>query len=297
MNNPSRIIMVRPAHFGFNTETASSNKFQKTASIENSQELALAEFDNMFEKLRSKGIDVLILDDTKDTVKPDAIFPNNWVSFHPDGTSVFYPMEASNRRIERRKDIFNLLPDFDSRQLIDLTHYEKENRFLEGTGSIIFDHRNKLAFCAISSRSDVGVFEDLSKRLGFTPVCFEAHDMNGHPIYHTNVLLSIGENITVVCDASITNPIERAMVLNQLNNSGNIVVTVDFQQMNQFAANCLEVNNKEGQPYLIMSETAYMAFPKTSLNNLGNKVEIISVAIPTIEKIGGGSARCMMLGV
>jgi hypothetical protein len=297
MNNPSRIIMVRPAHFGFNTETAASNKFQKTASIDNSQDLALAEFDNMVDKLRSKEIDVLILEDTNEIVKPDAIFPNNWVSFHPDGTSVFYPMEALNRRIERRKDIYELLPDFDSKQLIDLTHYEKENRFLEGTGSIIFDHRNKLAFCAISSRSDVGAFEDLSRKLGFTPISFEAHDINGHAIYHTNVLLSIGENITVVCDAAITNPIERAMVLNQLNNSGNVVVTIDFQQMNQFAANCLEVNNRHGQPYLIMSETAYMAFPKASLNNHCGKVEIISVAIPTIEKIGGGSARCMMLGV
>lgn len=289
--------MIRPAHFGFNLETAASNKFQKTVSIENAQDFALAEFDNMVSKLRGKNIDVLILDDTLEPKKPDAIFPNNWISFHPNGASVIYPMEAANRRVERRMDVYELLPDYSPQQLIDLTHYEHDNKFLEGTGSIIFDHKNKLAFCAIASRSYVTAFEDLCSKLGFTPISFEAHDVNGHAIYHTNVLLSIGENTTVICDACISNPIERAMVMNKLSDSGNLIVSIDFKQMNQFAGNCLEVNNKQGQPYLIMSETAYMSFPTETLNIINAKTEIIPVAIPTIEKIGGGSARCMMLGV
>jgi hypothetical protein len=297
MNNPNRIIMVRPANFGYNPETAESNKFQNTASIENAQDLALEEFDNMVRKLRLHDIEVLILQDTETPKKPDAIFPNNWISFHPEGQSVLYPMEATNRRIERRMDVFDLVPDFNRNQLIDITHFESESKFLEGTGSIIFDHKNKLAYCAIASRSDVTAFELVCQKLGFTPISFEAHDVNGHAIYHTNVLLSIGENVTVICEECISNPIERAMVMNKLRESGNLIITIDFKQMAQFAGNCLEVNDKSSKPYLIMSETAFQSFSDETRNLIGKKVEIISVAIPTIEKIGGGSARCMMLGV
>jgi hypothetical protein len=297
MNNPNRIIMVRPANFGYNPETAESNKFQNTAPIVNAQDLALEEFDNMVRKLRRHDIEVLVLQDSDTPKKPDAIFPNNWISFHPDGQSVLYPMEAPNRRIERRMDVLELVPDFNRDQLIDLTHFEAESKFLEGTGSIIFDHRNKLAFCAISSRSDVTAFEHICQKLGFTPISFEAHDVNGHAIYHTNVLLSIGENVTVICEECISNPIERAMVMNKLRESGNLIITIDFKQMAKFAGNCLEVNDKSGKPYLIMSETAFQAFSEETKNLIGKKVELIPVAIPTIEKIGGGSARCMMLGV
>jgi hypothetical protein len=297
MNNPNRLILVRPANFGYNSETAASNKFQNTVEIENPQLLALQEFDNMIRKLSLHDIDVLVLDDTATPIKPDAIFPNNWISFHPNGQSVLYPMEAKNRRIERRIDVYKLLPDFDSKNMIDLTHFENEAKFLEGTGSVIYDHKNKLAFCAISSRSNVQVFEELCQKLGFTPISFEAHDVLGHPIYHTNVLLSIGNKITVVCDECISNPIERAMVMNKLRESSNVVISIDFRQMTQFASNCLEVNNKSGQSFLIMSETAFQSLPTETINSIKKDVEIISVAIPTIEKIGGGSARCMILGV
>lgn len=297
MNNPERIIMVRPAHFGFNAETAESNKFQKTLVLENAQELALLEFDSVVETLRFNYIEVLILEDTAQPIKPDAIFPNNWISFHPDGRSVLYPMEALNRRLERRMDVFDLVPEFNPENLLNITNFEHSKQFLEGTGSIIFDHNNETAYCAISSRSDVLAFEDVCQKLGFLPISFEAHDLNGHAIYHTNVLLSIGNNITVICAESISNPIERAMVLNKLKESGNLIVEIDFYQMNHFAANCLEVNNKNGDSHLIMSETAYLSFSESMLRLIADQVKIISVAIPTIEKIGGGSARCMMLGV
>lgn len=297
MNNPNRIIMVRPANFGFNPETAASNKFQKSAAFENTQNLALAEFDLMVSTLRNKSIEVLVFDDTEEPSKPDAIFPNNWISFHPNGVSVLYPMEAENRRIERSMEVFEMLPDYSIQKLIDITHFENNNQFLEGTGSIIFDHNNKNAYCAISSRSDVEVFENICQQLGFKSISFEAHDMNGHAIYHTNVLLSIGENIIVLCSAAISDPIERAMVLEQLRATNRILVDISFLQMNHFAANCLEVNDKNGTPKLIMSQTAFQSFTPTQLASISEKLEIIAVSIPTIEQIGGGSARCMMLGV
>lgn len=289
--------MVRPANFGFNPETAASNKFQKSAAFENTQNLALAEFDLMVSTLRKKSIEVLVFDDTEEPSKPDAIFPNNWISFHPNGVSVLYPMEAENRRIERSMEVFEMLPDYSVQKLIDITHFENNNQFLEGTGSIIFDHNNKNAYCAISSRSDVEAFEYICQQLGFKSISFEAHDLNGHAIYHTNVLLSIGENIIVFCSAAISDPIERAMVLQQLRSTNKILVDISFHQMNQFAANCLEVNDKIGTPKLIMSQTAFQSFTPTQLASISEKLEIIAVSIPTIEQIGGGSARCMMLGV
>ncbi len=289
--------MVRPANFGFNLETAESNKFQKSATIADASRLALAEFDLMVSTLREKDIDVLVFDDTLEPQKPDAIFPNNWISFHPNGISVLYPMEAENRRIERRLEVFELLPDYSAKNLIDITHYENSNKFLEGTGSIIYDHTNKKAYCAIASRSDVEAFEDICKQLGFKAISFDAHDIHGHAIYHTNVLLSIGDNIIVLCSVCISDPIERSMVLQQLRATGKTIIDIDFQQMNQFAGNCLEVNDKHGAPKLIMSQTAFESFSKEIIDLISEKLEIVSVSIPTIEQIGGGSARCMMLGV
>lgn len=297
MNNPDAIIMVRPANFGFNWETAESNKFQNDFHVENAQNLAVQEFDAMVELLRGEDIDVRIFDDSFEPIKPDAIFPNNWISTHEDGRTVLYPMEAKNRRLERRTDIYDLLPLHNENACIDLTHYENENKFLEGTGSIIFDHSNKTAYCAISSRSNVVVFEEICKMLNYRPISFEATDLNGFQIYHTNVLLSIGENVIVFCSESVENPIERAMLLKEFENTQRLVVQVSQKQMNSFAANCLEVNDKMGNPKLIMSKTAFNSLSGEQISAIESYVKIVSVAIPTIEKIGGGSARCMMLGV
>jgi len=289
--------MVRPANFGFNIETAESNKFQKSATIQNVHLLALAEFDNMVEQLRKEEIEVLVFQDTEIPHKPDAIFPNNWLSFHPNGVSVLYPMEAKNRQIERRMEIFELVPEYNFQNNIDISNYESENKFLEGTGSIIFDHDQNKAYCAVSSRSNTAIFEELMSKLGFKAISFEALDLNGHQIYHTNVMLSIGDQIIVVCSESISDPLERHMVLNELNLSNKAIIDIDFSAMTNFAGNCLEINNKSGQSVLVMSETAHNHLTENQIFEISKKSKIVFVSIPTIESIGGGSARCMMLGV
>jgi len=297
MNNPNAIIMVRPANFGFNEETAASNKFQNTEEIQDAPSKALQEFDAMVEKLRSADIDVRIFEDTPNPVKPDAVFPNNWISLHPDGRSVLYPMEAPNRRIERRLEVLALTQKHSPDALLDFTAFENQDKFLEGTGSIIFDYYTKTAYCAESSRSDVAVFERVCEKLDFRPISFDARDINGFQIYHTNVLLSIGDNIIVWCSACVENPIERAMVQSALRDTNRIFIEISFQQMANFAANCLEVNDKNGHPVLILSDTAYAALQPEQLALIRSRVKIVSVNIPTIETLGGGSARYMLLGV
>ena len=297
MNNPNAIIMVRPANFGFNEETAASNKFQNIEEIQDAPSKALDEFDLMVEKLRSAEIDVRVFEDTSTPVKPDAIFPNNWISLHPDGRSVLYPMEAPNRRIERRLEVLELTQKHSPEELLDFTAFENQGKFLEGTGSIIFDYHTKTAYCAESSRSNVAVFEELCEKLDFRPMSFDARDIHGFQIYHTNVLLSIGDNIIVLCSACIENPIERAMIQTSLINTNRIFIDISFQQMANFAANCLEVIDKNGNPVLIMSHTAFAALKPEQLDLMTSRVKVVSVNIPTIETLGGGSARCMLLGV
>lgn len=297
MNNPNAIIMVRPANFGFNEETSASNKFQNSSEIEDAQIKALHEFDVMVETLRDAAVDVRVFEDTENPVKPDAIFPNNWISLHAQGQSVLYPMEAENRRIERRLEVLALTNQHKKEDLLDFTYFEKEGKFLEGTGSIIFDNQTNTAYCAQSSRSDVGVFEQVCQKLGFVPVSFDARDVHGFQIYHTNVLLSIGDHIVVLCSDCIENPIERAMVKTSLTNRDRIFVEISFDQMAHFAANCLEVNDAQGNPVLVMSQTAFEAFSAEQLTFIRSRVKIVAVKIPTIETLGGGSARCMLLGV
>jgi hypothetical protein len=297
MNNPNAIIMVRPANFGFNNETAASNKFQNRSKIEDAQKKALHEFDVMVETLRDAAVDVRVFEDTVTPVKPDAIFPNNWISLHAHGQSVLYPMEAENRRIERRLEVLALTNQCKKEDMLDFTYFEKEGKFLEGTGSIIFDNQTKTAYCAQSSRSDVGVFEQVCQKLGFVPVSFDARDVHGFQIYHTNVLLSIGDNIVVLCAECIENPIERAMVKSALTKLERLFIEISFDQMARFAANCLEVNDKNGHPVLVMSQTAFEAFSAEQLASIRSCVKIVAVKIPTIETLGGGSARCMLLGV
>jgi hypothetical protein len=297
MSNPNHIILVRPANFGFNFETAGSNKFQQTATIDQAQEKAVAEFDRMVEQLRSQNIVCTVFQDTEDPIKPDAIFPNNWISVQPNGTLAIYPMEAENRRLERRRDIVDFLISKGFSPVFDYSSFEKQGQIVEGTGSILFDHENNLAFGCISSRTDAKLFEQIVSELGYKPISFLAEDLNGHPIYHTNVMLAIGEHTIVCCAESISNPIERQMVTEQLKSAGKVYVEISLSQMNQFAGNCLEVNDKTGKPKLILSQTALDALHTEQINSLQNAVELVPVEIPTIEKIGGGSARCMCLGI
>jgi len=298
MKNPVELIMIRPANFGFNSETAQSNHFQNGQLNYDSSTLAITEFDNMVSTLRNAQLSVTVFEDTKTPLKPDAIFPNNWISAHEDGTIVLYPMEAENRRIERREDVINFLKTKKyNTSLIDLTEAETQTKYLEGTGSIIFDSVNRDAYACISSRTDVELFEHLCKKLIYNPISFISEDAIGNAIYHTNVMLSIGEHIIVICSESIPDLIERAMVLKRLKASNRTLIDVSFRQMNQFCCNCIEVDDIKGNSHLIMSLTAYKALRQDQIEEITKTTSILPVDIHTIETIGGGSARCMILGV
>lgn len=298
MKNPNELIMIRPANFGFNSETAQSNRFQNEQQIDNSSILAIQEFDHMVSDLLKSGLIINVFEDTSIPIKPDAIFPNNWISTHENGTIVLYPMEAENRRIERREDILDFLRNkgYDT-ALIDLTRSEVDAKYLEGTGSIIFDSVNRDAYACISSRTDVKLFEQLCKKLNYNPISFLAEDVSGNAIYHTNVMLSIGEHVIIICSESIPDMVERAMVMNTLKASNRTLIDVSFAQMNQFCCNCIEVDDINGNSRLIMSSTAHNALHDNQINQIAQTTTILPVDINTIETIGGGSARCMILGI
>lgn len=294
----SEIMMIRPASFAFNQETAISNLFQKEeASIkpEELQERAVAEFDAFVAKLRENGVKVRVIEDTPNPPKPDAIFPNNWISMHQTGEIFLYPMEAPSRRRERREDIIQKLKqEYAVSNVTDLSSSEKDGKYLEGTGSIVFDHPNKLAYACISPRTDAGLLENFCKSIGYEAVSFAADDEQGKAIYHTNVMMCMGTDIAVICLESITDKAEKSKVLQKLNSAKQEVVEISFDQMNHFAGNMLEVKNEGGEALLVMSSQAYDSLNGDQLKQLERHVKIVHSPIDTIERIGGGSARCMM---
>ena len=296
---PDCIFMVRPASFGFNSDTESTNAFQHTmTNDEHVQEIAVAEFDSAIETIRKADIDVLIGDDSFLPEKPDAIFPNNWFSIHADGRLVLYPMLAPNRRFERSKNYIDLFVNkFGPLEIVDLTFYEDQQRFLEGTGSIVFDHPNKIAYACHSPRTDEGVLEDVCKRLGYTPLMFHADDENGKPIYHTNVMLCVGEKIAVVCLDSIKSESGQERLLSSFTFTGHRVVSISYQQMRCFAGNMIEVQSKTGKRFLLLSQHALDSLMDGQIKELLKHVELLPVSIPTIEKYGGGGIRCMVAGI
>lgn len=298
------ILMIEPVRFGFNDQTAVNNYFQQKDEVSGSevQRLALAEFNGMVGKLRARGIDVVVVKDTAEPHTPDSIFPNNWISFHRDGRVVLYPMYAENRRAERRSDILHGLAEtgFHITQTVDYTAFEKQHRFLEGTGSMVLDHVHKIAYTALSERSDKTLFLHFCADFGFTPVCFSANQtVNGKrlPIYHTNVMMCVADKYAVVCLDTLDRPDERQMVTDSLVTSGKEIIDISEEQMHHFAGNMLQVENKEGTCFLVMSQTAYDSLTCMQTARLVSYNEMIPVAIPTIEKYGGGSARCMMAEV
>ncbi len=294
---PHSIIMIRPANFGYNVETAKSNSFQNSLESNNIESTVLAEFDGMVRALRSAGIAVDVYDDSPLPIKPDAVFPNNWFSTHPDGKIITYPMLAENRRLERRQDIIETLTNhYQYSSILDWTHHENEQRFLEGTGSIIFDHIHKTAYACESPRTDIKLLEQLCAKIGYLPISFQSHGLDGTAIYHTNVMLSIGEDIALVCAESIPFEMEKRLLLKALKKHHK-VIELDFSQMNQFACNCLEVERKDQKNALVMSTTAKNSLRIDQIEKIEDYLEIVAVTIPTIETIGGGSARCMMAGI
>ncbi|MDR2684309.1 MAG: amidinotransferase [Prevotellaceae bacterium] len=300
----SNILMISPAAFGFNAQTAENNFFQKNDNTQPSeiQQLALSEFNAMVEKLRGKGINVIVIKDTLLPHTPDSVFPNNWISFHKNGAVVLYPMFAENRRQERREDIINHLQqiDFQYNSILDLTHYEKENRFLEGTGSMIFDRENHIAYAALSERTDKRLFEKFCEKMNFFPLAFHAFqsaDKKRLPIYHTNVMMCVADVYAVVCIDAVDAFQEKTSLLDRLTGTGKKIIEISEKQMNAFAGNMLQVQNDSGKKFLVMSQTAYNSLNCAQITQLSDFNEIITVEIPTIEKYGGGSARCMMAEV
>jgi len=296
------VLMVRPASFGWNAETAASNRFQASAPTTGGDAAtrAVAEFDALAAALAEAGVTVFACEDRADPVCPDAVFPNNWVSLHADGTVVLYPLLARSRRRERRLDV---LLELERRgghrvvRLLDLTHHELHGRFLEGTGSVVFDHVARVAYACRSPRTDAAVLEELCAELGYTAVAFDAADRAGVPVYHTNVMLSIGTGCVLVCADAV--PAEqRGALLERLAASGRRVLAIDHAQMRAFAGNVLELRGAGSARVLAGSQRAFACLSPGVRERLASCVDrIVAVPVPTIEDQGGGSVRCMLAEV
>jgi hypothetical protein len=295
----AHILMIRPVNFGFNEETAASNSFQNRNADKNGvQEKARAEFDGMVGILIENGVDVTVIEDTPEPYTPDSIFPNNWVSFHADGTIFLYPMQAENRRLERREDIIAQLENrFEVKHIIDLSRFEQENKFLEGTGSMVLDRANKVAYACISPRTDREVLALFCEQAGYKEVSFHAYDEYHQAIYHTNVLMCIGSKFAVICLDSIPDADEKNAVTAILKLTNKEIVNISFEQMNRFAGNMLEVRNKNGESLIVMSQNAFNALDRIQKSILEKFGDLVYADINTIETNGGGSARCMMAEV
>ncbi len=295
------ILMVRPANFGFNDETAASNAFQSddgSLGHEEISRLAVAEFDAFVEKLRSAGVDVIVAQDTVRPLKPDAVFPNNWVTFHEDGTVVTYPMYAPVRRLERRADILlDLQARFRVNRKIQLEEYENIEHFLEGTGSMIIDRPNGLVYACLSPRTTRSLLERFCAQMDCEPVAFHAIDAAGVEIYHTNVMMALGETFVVICLDTVTDETEQALLLQKFALTGKEIIEISPEQMMAFAGNMLQVRNRKGETYLVMSEQAYRSLNARQVSQIMRHTNILYSPIPTIETYGGGSARCMMAEV
>ena len=295
----STVLMIRPTRFESNPLTAASNRFQgrSDATPEEQQQAALREFDALADALREADITVVAVDDTPEPHTPDSIFPNNWVSFHADGRVVLYPMEATNRRTERRTDIIDLLTDdfgFQVAEILNMTEHENSGHFLEGTGSMVLDRVNKIAYACLSSRTQLDPLGDFAQRMGYEVVAFDAVDREGIPIYHTNVLMNVGESVAVICDAAITRDDQRHAVLARLEESGHSVMSLNYEQLDAFAGNMLELRNKKGARVIAMSDRAWNSLHKDQRASLRANGEVVTSNINNIEDSAGGSVRCML---
>lgn len=296
------ILMIRPVAFRMNEQTAVNNYYQKVLdglTPETVNAKAQAEFDTFVNKLRMVGVDVTVVDDTINPDTPDSIFPNNWISFHENGDVVLYPMFAENRRAERREDILDTLEDkgFVINEIMDYTLAEEDNVFLEGTGSLLLDRENSKAYCALSPRADEELMIEFCEDFEFTPVIFEAFQtVNGERklIYHTNVMMCLGDTFAVICADCIDDKKERKMVLDSLKGDDKEVILITEDQVNNFAGNMLEVKGSDDRRYLVMSSSAYNSLTKKQIAQLEEHITIIHSSLDTIEACGGGSARCMM---
>ncbi|OYU84576.1 MAG: amidinotransferase [Flavobacterium sp. BFFFF2] len=299
------ILMIRPVSFRMNEQTAVNNYYQKVLDAIDPatvNQQAQAEFDAFVAKLRKVGVQVIVVEDTLEPDTPDSIFPNNWISFHETGDIALYPMFAENRRLERREDIFEVLEEvgFEIRDIMDYTSAEEDAIFLEGTGSMVLDRENGKAYCALSPRADEELFIEFCEDFEFTPVVFTAFqtvDGQRMPIYHTNVMMCVGDTFAVVCADTIDDKQERKLLLDSLHGDDKEIILITEDQVNCFAGNMLEVKGADDRRYLVMSESAHKALTKKQIERLEEHVTILSANLDTIEACGGGSARCMMAEV
>ena len=293
------VLMIRPARFGWNPETADSNRFQQAGAGADAAAAARREFDGLTAKLRTAGVEVHVADDTPDPPKPDACFPNNWVSFHADGTAVLYPMMAPSRRAERRPELIERLRDsgFRVARTLDLSGWESRGEFLEGTGSLVLDRCHRVAFACRSPRTTASALADFAAKLGYRTVTFDARGPMGEPLYHTNVMMAIGEGFSVVCAEAIADAGERAAVLGGLAAAGHEPIEIDAGAMHGFAGNLLALRSRDGSQLIALSDTAWASLPSAVRAALARHGRIVTAPIPVIERHGGGSVRCMIAEV
>ena len=300
----THILMVRPSSFRMNEQTAVNNYFQNNSDLSPASIIqeARLKFDAMVTALRTAGANIVVFDEPENSDTPDALFPNNWISMHRDGRVALYPMYAKNRREERREEVLDLLEKegFSIEEIIDYTSAEEEAVFLEGTGSMILDHVNQIAYCALSERADEELFIEFCEDFEYTPCTFNAYQTVGEDrlkIYHTNVMMCVGSKLAVVCSASITDKKERKNVMKQLKSDAKELIDISIAQMNQFAGNMLEVRGMGDQPYLVMSTSAFNSLRGDQISAIEKHCRILHADLETIEICGGGSARCMMAEV
>ncbi|MCC7534217.1 MAG: amidinotransferase [Bacteroidia bacterium] len=291
--NTSHLVMIRPVSFTFNEQTALNNAFQKSDSInDNASNMAVNEFNSFVKLLKDNGVEVMVFDDTEYPHTPDSVFLNNWFSTHESGDMVLYPMFAPNRRLERRPDIADAIAeDFQLTEIVDLTLYEQEERFLEGTGSMVLDRDLRICYACISPRTDKTLLQVFCNKMGYELIAFHAVDKSNQPIYHTNVVMCVGDQFLVICFECIPNPTEIDFIRQS---TGKEIIEISYNQLEHFAGNMLEVLNNSGEHLLVMSSQAYNSLTPLQITKLEKYARIIHTNLDTIETLGGGSARCMI---
>ncbi|RME98431.1 MAG: amidinotransferase [Bacteroidetes bacterium] len=292
------ILMIRPAHFGFNVQTAGNNAFQRNDHKLKAREMqakAQQEFDAFVLKLREAGIQVIVVEDTPSPVKHDAVFPNNWFSTHQDGTLITYPMFSPMRRLERREDVVSrLFSKYQVCKIVRLEQREELERYLEGTGSMILDRSHRVVYACRSIRTDEGLLDEFALWMGYEKIIFEAYDKTGIPIYHTNVMMALGETFAVICLEAVTDAVQRRVLTDKLAATNKEIVAITHQQMTSFAGNMIQLLAQSGERILVMSTRAYESLTEEQIAQLGRHTQLLHSPLDTIETYGGGSARCMI---
>jgi hypothetical protein len=300
---PHSVVMVPPRSFAFNAETAVSNYFQNASvasNLKNVREKAAKEFSDFVNLLEKKGVEVILLEERLGVETPDAVFPNNWFSTHADGTFVLYPMQAENRRLERNLDLLVILEKklgYQVKKVLDISLFEHSKNFLEGTGSIIYDHEHKYALASLSERTSAMVLGKVCHEIGYKPILFEAFDKFGLPIYHTNVLMTIGEGFLLVCSTAISDPEDLFHVKEYARVTQKQIIEITLDQLHKYAGNMIQLSNKKGDKFIILSRRAMKSLSTKQVQQLEKHGELIYPSLETIEDIGGGSARCMIGGI